>query len=171
MIIDTKYRFMAVNRSTKDVYTQEDGFFIPACSYGALPMLRGYTAQCLALGCGKDHIQSIERLIEMVGLFQRGMIPTDMLLIDRKYRVLSVSVATGNISDDKSGFFFSAADKAVLAALQEIKADRDRKWPVHAWAGDIESLMERVELFQLKQRSKIPDSEPFETGRCASGCK
>ncbi len=169
MPIDALFRIFAVNTTIGNIHTQEDGFFMQAYSYGVLPMLHGYKIGCQNLGCGKEHIESIDLLIEKITLFQKGIIPRGIILIDRKYRVLAVSVKTGHIADEKEGMLFSAADKAVLSAMQVIKFDRDKKWTAHDWRG-VEGLTSRVEIFQLTQRSKIPDANlGRDIRQCAAG--
>ena len=181
MVIDKYCKIFAVNMSTGDFYSEDEGFFLHACSFGILPFLQGYKLECQKLGCGKEHIESIDILISRVRIYQGAMVPSGLLLIDRKYRFLAVPKSNGRVSDEKDGVYFSAADKAVLNSLQAIKAERDMRWPSHDWLGLVEGLMERIEVFQRDRRSKIPDTSlPPEVERriadkgleqaCASDC-
>lgn len=158
MAIDQKFKIFAVNLSTGDFFNEDHGFFMDAGSMGILPFLRGYKIKCQDMDCGKDHLQSIDLLTDSITLFQKKIVPPGVLTIDRKYRVLAVSLKTGRIRDDKSGLFFRAADKAVLFALKEVLIDRDRRWPGLELPGKIESLIDRVETYQATECSKIPDT-------------
>jgi hypothetical protein len=156
--IDEKYRIFAVNTSTNDIHDENDGFFMYATNRATLPMLDYYKAACRDLGCGEGHIQSIEILEESIRLLSKGIIPGGIVVIDRKFRFLAVSVQSDRIGDEKNGIFFSAADKAILPALRAMNADRDRLGFTSEWTDKNTTLIDRIEAFQLQGRSKIPDT-------------
>ncbi|MCP4493266.1 MAG: hypothetical protein GY820_39080 [Gammaproteobacteria bacterium] len=70
-VIDRKFKILAVNPcKLGSVYTEEDGVFFCAKDRALVPALMAYKNSCEFLGCGKEHIESIELLTERVLAYQ-----------------------------------------------------------------------------------------------------
>ncbi len=73
MVIDRKFKILAVNPCKGTIYTDENAVLFcakdKAFLEGALP---AYRDKCLELGCGAEHIASVELLIERVKKFQES---------------------------------------------------------------------------------------------------
>lgn len=69
-IIDRKFKFVATNPCKGNVYTEENAMVFCAKDKAVLPMLFAYIEECKSLGCGKEHIESMELLRKRVNDFQ-----------------------------------------------------------------------------------------------------
>jgi len=71
MIIDRKFKILAVNPCNGKIYTDNEGVFFCAKDIafleGALP---AYREKCKEIGCDSNHLESIDLLINRVKLFQ-----------------------------------------------------------------------------------------------------
>jgi len=68
--IDRKFHFVATNPCKGDVYTEENAIIFCAKDAALVPTLETYYHECKALGCRKEHLESIDLLIERVRRFQ-----------------------------------------------------------------------------------------------------
>ena len=68
--IDRKFRFVAVNPCNGKTYTEDNALILCAKDAALLPTLETYYHECKELGCGKDHLESIDLLILRVKKFQ-----------------------------------------------------------------------------------------------------
>jgi hypothetical protein len=73
MIIDRKFKFIAVNPCKNTVYTQEDAIVFCAKDKAVPAMLLEYIDRCKYLECGEDHIESMGLLLERVLEFQKNV--------------------------------------------------------------------------------------------------
>ena len=71
MIIDRKFKFVAVNPCNNHVYTEENAMIFCAKDAAVPNTLRAYYAECIKLGCNQEHIDSIKLLLDRVEAFQR----------------------------------------------------------------------------------------------------
>lgn len=71
-VIDRKFKILAVNPcKAGKVYTEHDGMFFTAKDAALPAALKAYREQCVELGCGNEHIESIDLLINRVDAYQR----------------------------------------------------------------------------------------------------
>lgn len=72
MIIDRKFKILAINPCSGKHYTERDGVFFCAKDLafltGALP---AYRQKCIDLKCGSEHIESVDLLMERIVLYQQ----------------------------------------------------------------------------------------------------
>ncbi len=73
MIIDRKFKFVATNPCKGNVYTEKNALILCAKDKAVPRGLRAYRDECVSLGCGKEHIESIELLIERVKDYQENI--------------------------------------------------------------------------------------------------
>ena len=66
MIIDRKFKFVATNPCKGNVYTEENAIVFCAKDQAVPYMLNAYLERCRDLGCGSEHIESIELLLQRV---------------------------------------------------------------------------------------------------------
>jgi hypothetical protein len=69
-VIDRKFRIYAINPCKGNIYTEEDGVFFCAKDAAFPAALDAYRTECVKLGCGDEHIYSIDLLIERVKEYQ-----------------------------------------------------------------------------------------------------
>lgn len=167
MKIDERHRILAVNPCNGHYHRETDGILLPAGDPITLKIVVAYKPECEALGCGEEHIHSVELLAERIRQYQGDMAFDTVPVIDRKYVILATNRA-GSTYDETSGVFFSAADKALLPALKKVTAQyaAEINTPLLYWKG----LIERIEDFQQRVRSKVPDTNTScEIERCIRG--
>ncbi len=70
VMIDRKFKFVAVNPCNKKVYTEENAVVFCAKDKALLSTLEMYYHECACLGCGSSHLESIDLLIGRVKSFQ-----------------------------------------------------------------------------------------------------
>ncbi|MBW1672113.1 MAG: hypothetical protein JRJ45_00455 [Deltaproteobacteria bacterium] len=71
-VIDRKFQILAVNPCKQGcVYTDKDGMFFAAKDKALPAALHAYRKECVALGCGKEHIESVDLLIKRVDTYQK----------------------------------------------------------------------------------------------------
>jgi hypothetical protein len=70
MIIDRKFKFVAVNPVNGHVYTEENGIVFAAKDKALPGALRAYRNNCANLGCEEIHLTSLDLLIDRVEHFQ-----------------------------------------------------------------------------------------------------
>jgi hypothetical protein len=70
MKIDRKFKFVAVNPCNQKVYTEENAIILCAKDRAVVPAMQAYLVACRDLGCGAEHLESVELLINRVKLFQ-----------------------------------------------------------------------------------------------------
>ena len=78
MVIDRKFVFTAVNPVNGHFYTHKDAIVFCAKDLATIPALKAYRDECVALGCNREHIISIDMLIGRVEEFQiniEGRVP------------------------------------------------------------------------------------------------
>ena len=76
--IDRKFVFTAVNPVNRHIYSEKDAIVFCAKDMAVIPMLKAYRDECVALGCNREHIVSIDMLIGRVEEFQvniEGRVP------------------------------------------------------------------------------------------------
>ena len=69
-VIDRKFKFVATNPCKGSVYTEENAIIFLAKDKAVPGMLSFYQEICDGLGCGKEHLESIELLRGRVIDFQ-----------------------------------------------------------------------------------------------------
>lgn len=70
-VIDRKFKILAVNPCKKgSVYTENDGVFFAAKDEALPAALIAYRKQCEHIGCGQEHLESIDLLLRRVLDFQ-----------------------------------------------------------------------------------------------------
>ncbi|MCK5019397.1 MAG: hypothetical protein KAS32_20230 [Candidatus Peribacteraceae bacterium] len=69
-VIDRKFKFVGVNPCKGKVYTEDNAMIFCAKDAALLPTLETYYYECKKLGCGKEHLESIDLLIARVTVFQ-----------------------------------------------------------------------------------------------------
>lgn len=74
MTIDRKYKILAVNPNTGGVHDSEDSVLFLAKDVALIPTLETYHKTCKEMGCGINHILSVELLIARVKDYQRERI-------------------------------------------------------------------------------------------------
>jgi hypothetical protein len=70
-IIDRKFKILAVNPCNGKHYTERNAVLLCAKDKAVVPALQAYREACIDLGCGSEHIQSIQLLIQRVQSYQR----------------------------------------------------------------------------------------------------
>ncbi|MBU0665380.1 MAG: hypothetical protein KJ990_12670 [Proteobacteria bacterium] len=70
MKIDRKFKFVATNPCKGNVYTEQNAMIFCAKDKALIPTLQAYYVECARLGCGNEHLESIELLMERVKIFQ-----------------------------------------------------------------------------------------------------
>ena len=70
-MIDRKFKILAVNPCKGAIYTEENSMLFCAKDKALVPTLEAYHNECMRLGCGLEHLESIELLISRVGTFQQ----------------------------------------------------------------------------------------------------
>jgi hypothetical protein len=70
MIIDRKFKFVATNPCKGNVYTEANAVLFAAKDKALPHTIREYIKKCKLLRCGKEHIESMELLLERIILFQ-----------------------------------------------------------------------------------------------------
>ena len=73
MIIDRKFKFVVTNPCKGTVYTEENAIIFLAKDEAVPTMLFAYQAECERLGCGPEHIESVELLIGRVLKYQQDI--------------------------------------------------------------------------------------------------
>ena len=72
MIIDRKFRILAVNPCKADrVYTENEGIFFAAKDAAVPAMLDAYLEECRRLGSNSEHMESIALLKDRVIEYQK----------------------------------------------------------------------------------------------------
>lgn len=69
-VIDRKFKFVATNPCKGNVFTEQNAMVFAAKDAALLPTLETYYFECKKLGCGPEHLESINLLIERVTRFQ-----------------------------------------------------------------------------------------------------
>lgn len=72
-VIDRKFKFLAVNPCKGTHYDETDGIVFLAKDKAVPQMLLSYHAECERLGCGEEHLESIELLYGRVIAFQSSV--------------------------------------------------------------------------------------------------
>jgi hypothetical protein len=68
--IDRKFRFVATNLCNGKVYTEDNAIVFCAKDRALVAALVAYGDECEKLGCGKEHLESIDLLIDRVTAYQ-----------------------------------------------------------------------------------------------------
>lgn len=71
MIIDRKFKILAVNPCNGNVYTEQNSVLLCAKDAAIIPALSAYRDHCQRIGCHREHIDSINLLIERIEEYQR----------------------------------------------------------------------------------------------------
>lgn len=71
MTIDRKFIILAVNPINQHYYTAENSLLLCAKDAAVPAALRAYRNACEQLGCDRNHILSVELLIERVEQYQK----------------------------------------------------------------------------------------------------
>jgi len=71
--IDRKFKFVATNPCNGKVYTENNAVVFCAKDKALVPALRAYIGACVALGCGPEHIESLDLLMERIREFQKNI--------------------------------------------------------------------------------------------------
>jgi len=70
-MIDRKFKILAINPCKGKHYTEENSMLFCAKDKALVPTLEAYHNECLKLGCGLEHLESVELLISRVKTFQK----------------------------------------------------------------------------------------------------
>jgi hypothetical protein len=70
MIIDRKFKLLAVNPCNGNIYTEENAILLCAKDLAVIPALKAYRDECERLKANAEHIQSVNMLIARVQVFQ-----------------------------------------------------------------------------------------------------
>ena len=70
MVIDRKYKIVAYNPASNNPHDENDSILFLAKDRAVPAMLRAYRNECIKLGANKEHIESIDLLIERVDMYQ-----------------------------------------------------------------------------------------------------
>ena len=73
MIIDRKFKVLAVNPCNGNIYTEENAVLLCAKDKAVIPALQAYLRACEDLECHAEHITSIKLLINRVDMFQKNI--------------------------------------------------------------------------------------------------
>ncbi|MCK9195459.1 MAG: hypothetical protein M0P16_00580 [Syntrophales bacterium] len=92
-----------------------------------------------------------------------------MEIIDRKFEILAVNPVNGHFYTEQNSLLLCAKDRAVPAALKAYKAECIRIGTNQEHVQSIELLIGRVEQYQRKIESRIPDTVGGEIHRCLHG--
>ena len=71
--IDRKFIFKAINPCSEDIYTEKNALILCAKDKATLPAMRAYYDACAKMGCDKNHLESIELLIDRIRGYQRDI--------------------------------------------------------------------------------------------------
>lgn len=72
MNIDRKFNITAVNPCKPErMYTEKDGIFFCAKDAALPAAIEAYKAECIRIGCGQEHIDSVDLMLERVISYQR----------------------------------------------------------------------------------------------------
>lgn len=69
--IDRKFKFIAVNPCNGNVYTEDNAVVFCAKDQALIPTLSAYRDECKKIGCGNEHLESIDLLIGRILEFQQ----------------------------------------------------------------------------------------------------
>jgi len=61
---------LAINPCKGKHYTEKDAILFCAKDKALIPTLQAYYSECHKLGCGKEHLESVELLMDRVKIFQ-----------------------------------------------------------------------------------------------------
>lgn len=70
IVIDRKFKILAVNPCNGKVYTHENAMLFCAHDAALISTLNFYKKECVALSCDEHHIKSVELLIERIVYYQ-----------------------------------------------------------------------------------------------------
>jgi hypothetical protein len=70
MVIDRKFKVLAVNPCSGNVYTEKDGVFFCAKDAALIPALQAYLVDCKHIGADEHHLESVSLLIKRVEAYQ-----------------------------------------------------------------------------------------------------
>ena len=73
MIVDRKFKFLAVNPVNGHIYTEEDGLVLCAKDKAVPVALEAYQKECVRLGTNPEHVESISMLIQRVKEYQESI--------------------------------------------------------------------------------------------------
>ena len=71
--IDRKFVFTAVNPANGHYYTEKDALILCAKDRAVLPALAAYRNECQRLGTNKEHLESIDLLMDRVRDYQASV--------------------------------------------------------------------------------------------------
>jgi hypothetical protein len=92
------------------------------------------------------------------------------MTIDWRYKINAVNPCSGNTHDENDSILLLAKDKAVPMALLSYRDESLRLGANLAYIHSIDLLIERVDEYQRKIESKVPDTDlPCEIARCVAG--
>ena len=91
-------------------------------------------------------------------------------MIDRKYKILAVNPCSGNVHTEDDSILFLAKDAGLLPMLETYVEECSLLGCDDTHIESINLLIERVEEYQKKVKSEIPDTDlPCEIARCIKG--
>ena len=70
MIVDRKFKILAVNPCSGNIYTEENSILFCAKDRALIAALRAYEEECVRIGANEEHINSIRMLTKRVAYFQ-----------------------------------------------------------------------------------------------------
>lgn len=92
-----------------------------------------------------------------------------MRIIDRKFQLLAVNPVNGKTYTEDNAMVLCAKDKAVPAALRAYLVECERLGANPEHLESVGLLIERVEDYQRRVESRVPDTVGDEIPRCISG--
>ncbi len=73
MIIDRKFKILAVNPCNGKIYTEKNSILLCAKDKAVVPALKEYLKTCIKLDCHAEHIMSIMLLMQRVINYQKNI--------------------------------------------------------------------------------------------------
>lgn len=69
-MIDRKFKFVAVNPCNSKVYTEDNALVLCAKDKAVPAALAAYQSECVRLGCGEEHLESMGLMMVRLAKFQ-----------------------------------------------------------------------------------------------------
>lgn len=73
MIIDRKFEFMAINPCNSKHYNQKNAMVFCAKDRAVPVMIKAYIEECKIIGCGTEHIESMQLMLDRVVAYQKNV--------------------------------------------------------------------------------------------------
>ena len=154
MIIDHRFKILAVNPINKKLYTEANTLVLPAGIFGTLDALDAYAEACIGVGAKENYLASVELLIHRAADFEhRRSVPETF---DHRFKFLAINPQNGDHYTEKNAVLLCAEDEAAPFALRACV-------DILYCAGfehkeDMQQILDRVVQFQAENGSKVPET-------------